>query len=499
MIVGATIENHAARNPAKLALACGNEELYWRDSVALVNQVSNWIAGRTPPKSTIALLLPNCLALPVLTLAIARSGRIAQIFDPAWPDRTVSEMLARHRPALLLVQELRADCAGASTCLGVHAPVRSLAELVTDQSETFDPQAHPEDAFYTGFTSGSTGWPKAFTRNHASWIESFNAEDNEFSITADDVFLAPGSLTHSLFLYAAVRALHAGATAVLAPSFKPSAIAPAARRYAATFLYAVPAQLKLLIAAAKDDRIASVPHVRLVVTSGSKWDGTDRGNLRDVFPNAEFAEFYGASELSFVTVAKESECAPPLSVGRAFSGVEIMIQDQCGNRVRQGNTGQIFVRSKMVFDGYADDIKSASFERSGEYVSVGDMGRLDENGFLFLTGRKDRMIVTAGKNLFPEEIEDVLRMHSAIADAAIVPVPDAKRGSRLNCLLRISGGQYVAKAELVRFARQYLPLYKVPRYYFVVDAWPSTGSGKSDFAALQGLLLSGDKSLQELA
>ncbi len=496
MIVGADIDKHAAQFPDRLAIVCGAEELRWRECAGIVNRISNWITARTAPGQSVALILPNCIALPVLALGIARAGRTAQIMDPAWPAAMTVEVLAQISPALVIAETPVAGISADIVFEMLQCSTQELVNMLANQSSAFAPGANPENAFYTGFTSGSTGIPKGFTRSHQSWTESFDAEASEFGIGSEDVFLAPGSLTHSLFFYAALRSLHVGATVVLMPSFRPDFVVHAANHHAATFLYAVPAQLKMIASATRVDNSLPASHMRLIVSSGSKWDKAGRQDLRISFPNAQFAEFYGASELSFVSVAKESESAPAGSVGRAFSGVEIKILDEEGNAVAVGGVGQIFVRSKMVFDGYENETAGASLQHSDGCVSIGDMGYVDESGFLFLTGRRDRMIVTAGKNLFPEEVESVLQMHPAISEVAVLPAVDTMRGARLVCILHTASKKLLPRADVIKFAREHLPLYKIPRRYFILEKWPRTASGKTDFNTLQNMLVANDLQLR---
>jgi long-chain acyl-CoA synthetase len=367
------------------------------------------------------------------------------------------------------------------------------------------PQPNDDRPFYVGFTSGSTGTPKFYRRDHRSWAMSFRGDDIEFGLGADDVVLAPGALAHSLFLYAMVHGLHAGATVLLCRRFRPAAIPALVRAHGVTVLYGVPTHLRLIVEAAaralRGRRYATAPQgdrsnavaltsVRWVLSSGAKWFADALPDLRRLFPAARFAEFYGASELSFVSVAKDGERVPPGSVGRAFPGVAISIRDRAGRRLPTGRVGRVYVESPLVFSGYAvggeDDLY-----RAGNAVSVGDRGRLDAKGFLYLEGREKRMIVTSGKNIFPEEVERALETHPSVAAAAVLGLADAKRGERMVALLRLRPQARPRAAQLIAHLRRTLPLYKVPRVYAVAGRWPRTASGKSDFAALHRLWSAG--------
>jgi long-chain acyl-CoA synthetase len=158
--------------------------------------------------------------------------------------------------------------------------------------------------------------------------------------------------------------------------------------------------------------------------------------------------------------------------------------------VPAGRVGRVFVESPFVFMGYAAGGEQDLY-RAGDALSVGDRGYLDDDGYLYLVGREGRMIVTSGKNVFPEEIERALERHPAVAAAAVLGLPDARRGERLLALVSLRPNTRVRRAQLVAHLRPALPLAKVPRAYAAVARWPRTSSGKSDFAALARLWTAG--------
>jgi long-chain acyl-CoA synthetase len=484
--ITATLPKHARARADRVAVICDGHAITWRELDQTVDRLAAHVAGVVPAGRGVALHLPNGPALALLFLAAARAGREAQILDPNWPAETTRLAIRELSPGLVVSHDpaLTSEV-NALAVIDAHGPFAAVADAIGTRP-VFEavPAPDPLTPFYVGFTSGSTGLPKGYRRHHMSWVESFRAGDREFNIGADDIVLAPGALTHSLFLYGLAHGLYAGATVVLCRQFRPNLVCRLMAMHQATVLYGVPTQLEMIVEAASREGAPPFATMRWILSSGAKWQGRAAEELRTHFPNARFAEFYGASELSFITVAKDDEDVPPDSVGRAFSGVEISIRDHRGCRLPPGEAGQVFVASPFVFIDYACG-NTTLLSRVGDAVSVGDIGVLDARGYLRLVGRASRMIITSGKNVHPEEIERVLQSHPAVVAAAVLGVDDDRRGERLVALLKLDPETSVASSDLITHARDHLPLYKIPRRFALPPRWPLTSSGKNDFHALR--------------
>jgi long-chain acyl-CoA synthetase len=493
MSVTAALSIHAQRSPGVVALAFERHRISWLRLDQAVHRLAAHIASTVPVEQSVALHLQNGPTFALLFLAVARAGREAQVLDPAWPAELVQRVLERLSHPLLVTSE-RPLIEGRSA---ISADPFLDFEVVADTlgaPRTYLPVAEPEPSrsFYVGFTSGSTGIPKGYRRNHQSWLDGFSGDESEFRIGADDVVLAAGAMTHSLFLYAFVRGINAGAKVVLCRQFRASSLPRLVRHEGVTIVYGVPTQLRLIMDFADRAQESPLEKVRLILSTGAKWSLEDSPRLKRLFPSAEFAEFYGCSELSYVTLAKDSEIVPSGSVGRAFPGVTITIRDHGGNELPAGRAGLVFAESPLLFMGYACGGEGGSLLRVGNAMSVGDVGFLDEQGFLHLVGRSNRMIICSGKNVHPEEIEEVLRSHPAISTVAVVGMPDEQRGERLVALLQYRNGRTVTRADIIVHARTRLPLYKVPRTYGAVANWPVTPLGKPDFASLRRMWETGE-------
>ncbi|MFD2031847.1 AMP-binding protein [Ancylobacter dichloromethanicus] len=453
--VGSAIPALAAAAPGRAALVCDEQVLTRARLAEGVGGLAAWLAARTAPGAGIALAMGNAPGLVEAFLACAVSGRQALVYDPGWP--------APYRAAI--------DAA--------LAPALTLEALPEVAPAPFPPSPMPGAAFYVGFTSGSTGLPKGYRRSHRSWVDSFMASEVEFGLGEDDVILAPGGLAASLHLYGVVHALHIGARAVMLRQFHPRRVLRLIARHGVTALYATPTRLQMLVEAGAGERF---PTLRRLMISGAKWRPETRAATRALFPNAGIAEFYGASETSFITIAHPEEAVPPGSVGRAAHGVALRIRDAQGRDLKVGEAGAIWVGSSMLFDDYACG-HAPETRREGGFLTIGDHGRLDAAGFLYLHGREKRMLVTSGLNVYPEEVEAVLASLPGIEEAAVFGLPDDLRGVELVAVLR----GVLDEPALRAACRALLPAAKIPRRFLSLEDWPRTSGGKADLRALEAI------------
>ncbi len=464
MIIGGRIPDHAARKPFAPAIVCDDLVVTWRDLETRIGEAVDALNVHAPNGTMIALLMGNTPEFLAYFLACARSGRAAAVVDPAWPASRIADILAAVSPDLV--------------CDTVFATQPS-----TERSPSRASVPPPKDgtAFYVGFTSGSTGRPKGYVRSHRSWVASFEGDAVEFGLAENDIVLAPGSMAHSLFLYAVVHGLHIGATVLMSRTFRPDRALQMGAAWGATVVYGAPTQWRMLAESGR----GCLPCVRWAFSSGAKWFSSGDDDLRRLVPSACFVEFYGASELSFVTLRKSGDGCPEDAVGRPFSGVDVQIRRADGSPCDTGEAGRIFVESEYLFSGYVCGAPAPDAVNGA--MTVGDLGFVDADGFLHLVGRENRMIVTSGKNVYPEEIEAALQRFPGVRAAAAFGVPDVRRGERIVALLLLHDGAGVRRRDLSAHLRSSIPLAFVPRIVSVAQDWRWTASGKTDHVAIRAL------------
>lgn len=367
---------------------------------------------------------------------------------------------------------LTPDAAGAAClerCLREQTSFRSSPLAGTPLQQT---SGNPQRVFCE--SSGSSGAPKLIRRSPASWLDSFDINGNLFGISPQDTYAVLGHLGHSLSLFAAVEALHLGCGLAILSGQTPARQAQALRRHGATVLYATPSQLRLVISAEPNP----FAKIRRVICGGGTLDSALRTLLADRFPSAQVMEFFGASETSFISLSDAQ--TPAGSVGRAYPGVEIRI----GNGCAPGETGEIWVKSPYLFEGYEEG-NSALTNWDGGFLSVGEMGQIDSNGYLYLRGRRSRMVTVADQNVFPEAIEAVLLAQDGVEAAAVLALTDPRRGHRI--VAAIQGD--AADAALRRACRAALGDAAVPREFRKLARMPLLPAGKPDLQRLQSMWL----------
>jgi len=331
-------------------------------------------------------------------------------------------------------------------------------------------------------TSGTGGTPRLIERSQKSWCESIARNATLWRIGVSDTYAVLGALSHSLTLYAVAEALHLGADLHLLCGSRPDRQNERLRDDRVSVLYATPAQLRLLAGASP----CILPDLRLILVGGARLDAGTRDRWLKKAPNGALHEFYGASETSFVALSDSK--TPEGSAGRAYPGVSIFVRDERGRRLPAGCTGEIWVESPYLFDRYAQG-DAGYTRRDGDAVTVGEYGWLDAAGYLWLAGRKGRMVTVADRNVFPEEVETCLLEIPGVERAAALPRPDAMRGEHLIACVEIRGD--LGDEDILKHCRSRLGPLKAPRRIYRPVPFPVLASGKPDLRALEALVPGG--------
>ncbi|MEJ6848160.1 class I adenylate-forming enzyme family protein [Sinorhizobium fredii] len=447
----------------ELAAAAGRI-LHTIEQAALQTREQSVLAGRV---RLIALETGNHPLFAAAFIAATSGGNCAALIDPHLPDSSRQRMKEKLRPEIVI----RAD--GDHLCLDVPSVGQTLA------LETFDGSSairigDDAEPFLVVFTSGTTGDPKAIIRDRRSWRLSLETGQEFFGIGPETATYAPGPLAHGLALYALVECLAAGAEFVGARHFEPRQALDVIGGAGTKRLVLVPTMLRRLCEQAKG---AALTSVEKITVAGAKLTPADRSAAARAFPAADAIEYYGASELGFITVAGADDNHSPTAVGKPFPGVRLAILDDRGNNLPPGETGTIFVESALISEGYIASGDGVGFRCEGRLATVGDLGFLDGDGTLHLIGRAGGMVLSGGNNIYPSEIEAALLAAPGIRAAVAFGLDDPDLGSELVAILQTNRDRFNRQA-LDRHLTAALPRYKHPRKVWLCQEMPMTASGK---------------------
>ncbi len=331
-------------------------------------------------------------------------------------------------------------------------------------------------------TSGSTGKAKIIRRKPQSWIQSFEENGDLFSLSDKDRYATLGHVGHSLTLYALLEAFHHGADVAILDGSSPRTQLNELCKQQISVLYATPTQLRLLANAAKTMKRTQVTSLRLLMIGGGKLDAILLTEMKQLFPRARLHEFYGASETSFLTL---SDTATPIhSVGRAYHEVNLQIRNPGQSApLKSFEIGEIWVSSPYLFEDYAQG-KSDDTSWEGDFLSIGEMGYLDDKGYLYLKGRKSRMVTVADHNVFLQDIEQVLLADERVDECAVLALDDSLRGARIVAIIQAKDHPALLD-ELRQACSKSLAMQAMPKDFIRLDSLPQLPSGKPDLKTLQ--------------
>ncbi|OEK69019.1 acyl-CoA synthetase [Staphylococcus equorum] len=431
------IEQHAQKRPQHLALQFDDLKCSYKQLKINIELV---VADLTdiPSHQFVALVMKNPMETIIYYCALLKRHCIPCILDFQWSQGQIDTLLNHYGISYVINEE--------KEVINKHIKENQLKWR--------------NDLLHVGFTSGTTGLPKAYYRNEKSWLYSYK-ENEKLLEEPVNILVAPGPLSHSLSLYACIYALFSGRTFIGQRQFDAPLLLQTIEKAPETVaIFLVPTMLTSCLA-----ENLKINQVRYIFSTGDKLPPETRNKVQQNMPQSILIEFFGTSEASFISYNYNNE-APCHSVGLPFPNVQIHLahQDEQG-------VGVLHIQSNMVFSGYANQDISRS-----KWLEIGDFASLDHNGYLYLHGRHgDRMII-GGRNVYPTEIESVAQGYEYFNEVCIVSEPHSKFGEI--AVLLYTGPQDVSYQSLKSFLSPHLARYQIPSKLIKIDKMYYTQSGK---------------------
>lgn len=490
-----------SKYPEKTAIAYGSSRISYQELYSNILGFSKGLSSIGVKQSDcVALILPNCPEFVVSFYAAARLNAIALLLHPSFKEKDIKHYISDSNASVIITDSTRAEA-----CRKVISQLDKKVQLVVVGGDnsldiSFQELIHkpvdnfPENASYQGdvlyqYSSGSTGRPKRICRTQKNLFHEANNSVLTLNITESDNILCIVPLYHAYgFGVCLLAAICTGATLVILEPFLQDGIP-----VEMPFIFRRPRVLELIekeqisvlpavpylfsiLAATPPETHASLPSLRLCISAGNflSKDIFDKFQQRFGIP---IRQLYGCTEAGAIAINMEAGLEiKPDSIGLPMKNVEIKVMDDKGDELPSGIVGELVVNSQTLTSGYynAPEVNKEAF-KSGHFFT-GDLGKKDEQGYLYITGRKKIFIDTGGYKVDPLEVEDVLSTHPKVEEVVVVGTIRPYAGEMIKAV--VVSKEECQEDELLNYCKDKLPDFKVPRIIEFREEIPKSPLGK---------------------
>ncbi len=505
MHVGEVLKMAAYLYPDKMGAKDLNRSMTFKEWNERCNKLANGLLSLGLKKGDkIAILAYNCVEWMEIYGACAKSGIVAVPIMFRMPPAEYEYILQNSEAKAFIIENEFAE--GANSIrenlsndlkknyiyFGDNNTPDSFInyeELIAKSSSEEPPvEVTHEDTWVMTYTSGTTGKPKGVVRTHESLIAFYFINMNEFGFGREDIGLLVMPMCHinSIFYSFVFTYTYGGVCIYNMKSFDPKHFLQTLSDENITFTSLVPTHYIMILSLPDEVKNKyDVSKIRKLLCSSAPARKDTKLGILEYFKNSELFEAYGSTEAGIVTLLRPDEQFTKLgSIGREVIGTRrIKILDDDGNEVPDGEVGELYSYSPMLFKEYWKLPEATKEAFVGEYFSAGDMARKDEDGYYYLVDRKKNMIITGGENVYPSEVENVIGSHEAVKDVAVIGVPDKKWGEKVTAVIILNDNfteTEELKNELKEFLRGKIAGYKIPKSieFIAEEEMPRTGTGK---------------------
>ncbi len=451
---------------------------------------------------TAAIVLRNCAEFLISQIALAKIGAVAVPINFMITRRDEIRFILSdsHTKAVITSGEFAAHYLAMQKeklvehVITIETPTENepgaLDFWVKLDSSTYQPQANnvellPEDTATLLYTSGTTGHPKGVIISHSNLLSNTRSACKAFRVSHSDVFICLLPMFHTFaFTTTALLPLLQGCSTVIV-----SHITPAKPwlymmgKEGVTLMGGVPQIFSLIAKEAKGLKKLYLQYwafrsIRFCFSGAAPLSSAVHKHFEETL-GIPLLEGYGLTETSPVVSANRPHLKKSGSVGRPLPDVQVKIMDDNGNTLPPGVEGEICVLGPNVTSGYHDNVEATRdiFTPDG-WLKTGDIGVLDEDGFLFIRDRKKDMIIVKGLKVFSAQVEMVIHEHPAVGEAAVIGIPDGKGEEFIKCFIVLKPGMHADKAEIMKFLKEKLDPYKRPRDLEIVESLPKNSLNK---------------------
>ena len=462
------LEKHKQNSPEKIFIQINSQNWTFKDIHSEVNKMS-LIVNQFPIKSVISIMFDNSIEFIISYLGIIKAGKIVHIISPSISKKNFLKQIESCNPKIILtlkkfINEFK----------NIQKEIK-LSDFYEFENEKISKKEREiSDISSLIYTSGTTSSPKGVPIKHENTIFTTKNIINILKYSNSDIDIIPLSLSHSFGLGCFHTALFVGSTLILHKNtMNILEVLNSIKNNNATTFAAVPATLTSLVNDFPEKFVEKCSGLRLIITNSTKVPEDTINKILNLLPNTKFATYYGLTEASRSTfmIFNENENKKE-SVGKHAPGVELKIEKE-SKKLKQG---QILVRGKNVIDNYWNSEFAKKFTNG--WLETGDLGHIDNDGFLYLTGRKDYLINVSGEKVNPEEIEEVVKMLKPIEEVVAIGVEHKIFGKVIKLLVKKHEEENIDTSSIITHCKENLERYKVPIRVEFVSNFPKNEHGK---------------------
>ena len=488
MVLAEMLAESARKYPKKYALISQEKFLTYEELEREVKKAAAALKRLGVKKGdAIGLLLPNNFQFVIAYYAVAYLGGIIVPMNIMFKPLEITYIMNNAQAKLLITAE-----AFAKNAFQAKADIPSLEHILVKGSDEYGlrweellewetddlaaPAVEEDDVLIYLYTSGTTGKPKGAMLTHANLYYNALGMAQRSQASADDIYLCVLPLFHTFAATCCMNTpLSQGGTIVLMENFIPQTLLKNIERYKVTIFTAVPSMYTVIVN--MDIKDIDLSSIRLCISGGASLPVEIMEKTQQKM-NCVVLEGYGLSETSPVVTFNLLDKVKPGSIGVALEGIETKIFDDNDQECPLGTVGEIVTKGPNVMKGYLGlPEESAKALRNG-WLHTGDLGRMDEDGYIFLVDRKKDLVIVAGLNVYPREVEEVIYTHPAVLETAVIGVPDKLRGEALKAVVVLKPGAELREKDIIKYCRERLAAYKVPRLVEFIAELPKNATGK---------------------
>lgn len=452
---------------------------------------------------TVGLLLPNSIEFVVTYYAVSSMGNTVIPLNTSLTSEELAyicadagmETLVCHTSHEPMLSRLLQKTPRIKNVIVVPSPtdpkLHSFAQWVSappQERGKEDITIEPEEIAAILYTSGTTGKPKGAMLTHKNLAANARAAYETLACSHDDSFLVALPLFHAFQATVGMLTPMLGGCKIVIAEFKPAGILELLEKEKLTFFLGVPSMYLLLTRHLQGEERPK-KFFRLCISGGAALPVSVAQDFEKKF-KVPVHEGYGLTEAAPVCTVNPIHLPPKIgSIGLPIKGVQIRVVDESGSEIPRNQVGELVVKGDNVMKGYYRlPEETAKTIRDG-WLFTGDLARQDEEGFFYIVDRKKEMIIVAGENVYPREVEEVLFAHPEIAEAAVVGAPDELRGEVPTAFIRLKENAKAKKRDILNYCKEYLAPYKIPRDIQFVEQFPKNATGKILKKELRQLML----------